>query len=174
MIPVPTRRFLLFAAVFTAPLCLAAGQEGKSADPKEEQAEILALVQLYTQSIDDANPDEGAKVWLTTPDASFVHPLGEESGWDQIAADVYHKLMGQTFSKRNLRVAGEPSIRIFGNAAVAEFHWDFVATLRNNGNEVHTQGRESQFYVKLPDKGWRLVHVHYSGPAMTMPSKGNF
>jgi len=113
-------------------------------------------------------------VWLTSPEASFIHPLGEDTGWDQIVADVYRKLMGQSFSKRSLKLAGEPAIHLFGDAAVAEFHWDFVATLRSNGNDVHTKGRESQLYVKLPDQGWRLVHVHYSGPAIAMPSTGNF
>jgi ketosteroid isomerase-like protein len=82
--------------------------------------------------------------------------------------------MGQTFSKRSLKLAAEPAIHVFGDTAVAEFHWDFVATLRSNGSEVHTKGRESQVYVRFADKGWRLVHVHYSGPAQVMPSSGKF
>lgn len=168
------RRFLLVAAVVIAPFCLAAGQEAQSPDPQKEKAEIRALIEQYTQSIDVADPDVGARVWLTTSEASFIHPLGEEKGWDQIAADVYRKLMGQTFTKRSLKLADEPAIHVFGDAAVAEFHWDFVATLRSNGNEVHTKGRESQLYVRFPDKVWRLVHVHYSGPALAMPSNGNF
>jgi hypothetical protein len=57
---------------------------------------------------------------------------------------------------------------------VAEFDWDFHATLRSDGSPVHTTGRESQFYVKFPDKGWRLVHVHYSGPVVAPPSNGQF
>jgi hypothetical protein len=30
--------------------------------------------------------------------------------------------------------------------------------------------RESQFYVNLPGQGWRLVHVHYSGPPVKGPA----
>jgi ketosteroid isomerase-like protein len=166
------RRYFVFFAVLFLPLGFAAGKGAKPAD--SAQGQIRALIDEYTQSIDAADTAMGAKCWLTTPEASFIHPLGEESGWDQIAADVYGKLMGQTFSKRTLTLAGEPTIHLYGDAAVAEFHWDFVATLRSNGSEVHTKGRESQVYVKLPDKGWRLVHVHYSGPAMQMPPNANF
>jgi ketosteroid isomerase-like protein len=149
-------------------------QEARAQSPETARAEIRALIDQYTQSIDVADPEMGAKFWLTTPEASFIHPLGEESGWDQIAADVYGKLMGRTFSKRSLKLSEEPVIHVFGDTAVAEFHWDFVATLRSNGSEVHTKGRESQVYVRYPDKGWRLVHVHYSGPAMAMPPSGGF
>ena len=166
------RRLFVFAAVLSLPLSFAAAQDTKPADSAPGQ--IRALIDEYTQSIDAADPAMGAMVWLTTPEASFIHPLGEESGWDQIAAHVYGKLMGQTFSKRSLTLAGEPVIRVFGDAAVAEFHWDFVATMRSNGSDVHTKGRESQLYVKFPDKGWRLVHVHYSGPAVQMPAKASF
>jgi hypothetical protein len=55
--------------------------------------------------------------------------------------------------------------QIYGNATVVEFNWDFVAVLRSNGQALHTTGRESQVYVNLPGKGWRLVHVHYSREA---------
>lgn len=65
--------------------------------------------------------------------------------------------MGQTFSKRSLTLADDPVIHIFGDAAVAEFHWDFVATVRSNGSEAHTKGRESQVWVRFPENGWRLV-----------------
>ena len=166
-------RFLLVAVLFGTFHSITA-QNASSANPASTQGEIRSLIQQYTESIDGADPELGAKVWLTTPDASFIHPLGEESGWDQISADVYRKLMGRTFSKRSLKLAGEPAIHVFGDAAVAEFHWDFEATLRSNGSAVHTMGRESQLYVRLPEKGWRLVHVHYSGPPVAMPASGSF
>jgi hypothetical protein len=37
---------------------------------------------------------------------------------------------------------------------------------------LHTTGRESQVIAKVPDLGWRLVHVHYSGPAITGTGQG--
>lgn len=121
------------------------------------------------QAVDDADPKLASTVFLTTQDASFISPVGEEHGWSQIADDVFVKLMGQTFSNRHLVAVGEPVIHIYGDAAVAEYDWDFQATLRSNGAPVHTSGRESQFYVKFAGKGWKLVHVHYSGPAVAPP-----
>jgi hypothetical protein len=53
--------------------------------------------------------------------------------------------------------------KIYGNVAVVEFNWDFVAVFRSSGQTLHTTGRESQVNVNVPRKGWRLVHVHYSG-----------
>lgn len=143
-------------------------------DSVAARTQILRDIDTYMRSIDAADPDIGASIWLTTPDASFINPVGHEHGWEQIKDDVYLKLMGQTFSKRHLTAKDEPVIHVYGDAAIAEFDWDFVATLRSNGSPVHTTGRESQVYVKFPGKGWRLVHVHYSGPAIAPPSNGRF
>jgi ketosteroid isomerase-like protein len=138
------------------------------------RAEIRHLMDVYMQAVDAADPNLAGTVFLTTPDASFINPVGHERGWDQIADEVFVKLMGQTFSKRHLTAATEPVIHIYGDAAVAEFDWDFVATLRKDGSPVHTTGRETQVYVHFPGKGWRLVHVHYSGPPIAPPSNGRF
>jgi ketosteroid isomerase-like protein len=144
------------------------------ADPAA-RAEIRSLVDRYMQSIDDADTTLGAKVWSPRPDVTFINPVGHERGWDQIASEVYGKLMGQTFLKRTLKNSSDVSIHLYGDAAVVEFDWDFQAILRSDGKTpVHTTGRESQVYVKLPQLGWRLVHVHYSGPPVSVPSNGRF
>ncbi len=171
------RRFL---AAFTAGFLLACTAVASSAqiagagNDAQAKAEILVLVQRYMQSVDAADPALGATVWSPTPDVSFINPVGHEHGWDEIAAEVYTRLMGQTFSKRTLKNSSDIRIHVYGGAAVVEFDWDFVATMRGNGAPVHTTGRESQVYVNLPGKGWRLVHVHYSGPPVSVPSNGRF
>jgi uncharacterized protein (TIGR02246 family) len=166
-------RIVLLAAL--APLVsTGCAAQSPAAAEAQAKAEIRQLLDTYMQAVDAADPAIAAKVFLTTPDVSFVNPVGHERGWDQIADEVFVKLMGQTFSKRSLKAATEPVIHVYGDAAVLEFDWDFVATLRSNGSPVHTAGRESQFYVKFPDKGWRLVHVHYSGPPVPPPSNGRF
>jgi ketosteroid isomerase-like protein len=147
-------------------------QDKGSRAPSDAKATIRALVDRYMQSIDDADPKLGATVWSPTPDVTFINPLGHEHGWDEIASEVYGKLMGQSFTKRTLKNVGDVSIHVYGDAAVVEFDWDFVAILRSDGMVVHTTGRESQVYVNLPGKGWRLVHVHYSGPAVKEPGSG--
>ncbi|HKF48068.1 MAG TPA: nuclear transport factor 2 family protein [Terracidiphilus sp.] len=163
---------ILFAALI-AVIAVPAIAQDQSSDAAA-RAEIRRGLDTYMRSIDTADPKLAATIWLTTPDASFINPVGHERGWDQIADEVIVKLMGQTFSQRHLTAATEPVIHVFGDAAVLEFDWDFVATLRSNNSPVHTTGRESQFYVRFPDKGWRLVHVHYSGPAVPPPSNGRF
>ncbi|HEY1497682.1 MAG TPA: nuclear transport factor 2 family protein [Candidatus Solibacter sp.] len=152
---------------------MAAAQSAGGAE-KQSATQIRQLIDTYMQAVDAADPDLAAKVFLTTSDASFINPVGHERGWKQIADEVFVHLMGQTFSRRSLKASGEPVIHVYGDAAVAEFDWDFHATLRKDGSPVRTTGRESQFYVKFPDEGWRLVHVHYSGPAVPPPSSGSF
>jgi len=138
----------------------------------DTKAEIRRLVDTYMQSIDDADAKLGATVWSPTPDVTFIEPLGHEHGWDEIASVVYGKLMGQTFTRRTLKAVSDVSIHVYGDAAVVEFDWDFVAIMRSDGKTLHTTGRESQVYVKLPGSGWRLVHVHYSGPPVKGPGNG--
>ena len=87
-------------------------------------------------------------------------------------ANFYGKTMGETFTKRTLQLTGAPLIYVYGSAAVAEFEWDFVATRRDNGQPLHTTGRESQTWIKLPEQGWRIVAVHYSGPPVTGAGQG--
>lgn len=172
------RRLIRAGGTFAFAVTLFAGTlaaQTDSVSDRAAKAEIRGLVDRYMQSIDAADPVMGATVWSPTPDVTFINPVGHEHGWDQIADEVYRKLMGGTFSKRELKNSSDVNIRVYGNAAVVEFDWDFVATLRSDGKtEVHTTGRESQVYVRLPDKGWRLVQVHYSGPAIAPPANGNF
>lgn len=151
-------------------LCITApgmpAQTSAKGTEARSRTQIRHLIDVYTQAVDNADPKLAATVFLITQDASFISPAGHERGWNKISNDVFEKLMGQTFSKRHLALVGEPVIHVYGDAAVAEFDWDFQATLRSNGEPVHTTGRESQFYVRFADKSWKLVHVHYSGPAV--------
>ena len=68
--------------------------------------------------------------------------------------------MRDLFSERKL-TASNLAIHAYKDAAWAEFIWVFTAKLRSNGSEVKSQGWETQIFRKT-DKGWRLVHVHYS------------
>jgi len=98
---------------------------------------------------------------LNSPDVSFIHPLGHEHGFEQIKQNVYMRLMGDTFSERKLSVH-DVSVHVYGDAAWAEFYWDFAGQFRKDGSPLATHGRETQLYRKEQDR-WRLVHVHYSG-----------
>lgn len=144
-----------------------------AAAPGDDEAQIRAQVERYRQSlihIDD--PSLRQNLWAMTPDVTFIHPRGHERGWKAIDENAYQKIMGGTFSRRNLTLTDGPHIALYGDAAVVEFDWNFDATVREDGSPMHTQGRESQVYIKFPDQGWRLVQVHYSGPAVTGKREG--
>lgn len=132
--------------------------------------EIKRLIAKYAKSIDAADTNLAMQVWWDSPEASFIHPLGHEHGFEQIKQNVYKKLMGETFSERKL-TPRDITVQVLGDAAVAEFYWDFAAKFRKDGSPITTHGRETQVYRRTPD-GWRLVHVHYSGMPVTQSNQG--
>src|SRR2546429_8701102 len=137
----------------------------RSSEGTETAEEIKNLIAKYATSVSDADAALASQIWWNSPEASFIHPLGHEQGFEQIKQNVYTRLMGGMFSERKLSVH-DVAVQMLGDAAVAEFYWDFTAKLRKDGSPVTTRGRETQVYRKMPD-GWRLVHVHYSGMPVT-------
>jgi Xaa-Pro aminopeptidase len=150
------------------------GGEGHGSPLREEtaadSAAVRGLLEKYAKSIDTADTTLAAEVWLDSPDVSFIHPLGHEHGFEQIKQNVYTRLMGGMFSERKLSVH-DVSVHVYGDAAWAEFYWDFDAKLRKDGSPVTTHGRETQVYQKIQGR-WRLVHVHYSGMPVTAGRQG--
>jgi Xaa-Pro aminopeptidase len=140
-------------------------ETNSSAETAADSTAIRGLIDKYAKSVDDADAALAAEVWLDSPEVSFIHPLGHEHGFEQIKQNVYQHLMGDTFSERRLRVH-DVSVHVYGDAALAEFYWDFAAKFRKGGSPLTTQGRETQFYQKENGR-WRLVHVHYSGMPVT-------
>jgi len=141
-----------------------------SAETPADGAAIRSLIEKYAKSIDGADTALAAEVWLNSPDVSFIHPLGHEHGFEQIKQNVYTHLMGDTFSERKLSVH-DVSVHVYGDAAWAEFYWDFAAKFRKDGAPLATRGRETQLYRKAQGR-WRLVHVHYSGMPVTGEHQG--
>ena len=52
-----------------------------------------------------------------------------------------------------------------GDTVWVEYNWHFDAKIKSNGMEIHSDGRESEIFRKI-DGGWKIVHIHYSGPAV--------
>lgn len=142
------------------------GGDSNAFDIEGVSEEIKNLISKYAKSIDAADTNLASQVWWDSSEASFIHPLGHEHGFEQIKENVYTRLMGGMFSERKLSPR-DIAVQVLGDAAVAEFYWDFTAKSRKDGSPITTHGRETQVYRKTPD-GWRLVHVHYSG----MPAAG--
>jgi ketosteroid isomerase-like protein len=140
---------------------------GESSDASEE---IKSLIAKYAKSVSDADTDLASQIWWNSPEASFIHPLGHEHGFEQIKENVYKRLMGGMVSERKLSVH-DIAVQTLGDCAIAEFYWDFTAKLRKDGLPIATHGRETQVYRKMQN-GWRLVHVHYSGMPPAAPPQG--
>jgi len=144
--------------------------DNSSEETAADSAAVRSLIDKYAKSIDAADTTLAADVWLDSPDVSFIHPLGHEHGFEQIKQNVYTRLMGDNFSERKLSIH-DVSIHILGDAAQAEFYWDFAAKFRKDGSPLTTHGRETQLYQKIRGR-WRLVHVHYSGMPVTGERQG--
>jgi Xaa-Pro aminopeptidase len=146
------------------------GGNARTVDERSENDAIKDLIAKYAKSVDDADTALAAEIWLDSPDVSFIHPLGHEHGFEQIKQNVYKHLMGETFSERKLSVH-DIVVHVYGDAAQAEFYWDFTAKFRKDGSPLTTHGRETQLYQKIQGR-WRLVHVHYSGMPVAAERQG--
>jgi ketosteroid isomerase-like protein len=132
-----------------------------------DDAQIRAVLEKYATAADNADVSLAAEIWSQDPGATFIHPLGTEHGFKQIADHVYTGMMGGMFSKREL-ILHDPIIHVYKDAAWSEMTWTFHAT-QKDGTAITTEGRESQVYHK--ELGvWRIVLVHYSGPPVAMPN----
>ena len=141
--------------------------------PREAAAEVDAIggiIAKYAKSVDEADTTLASEIWWDSPEVSFIHPLGHEHGFEQIKRNIYKRLMGETFSERQL-TPRDITIHVFGDAAWAEFYWDFTAKFRKDGQSITTHGRETQIYRRI-EGSWRIVHVHYSGVPSTQPGQG--
>jgi len=127
--------------------------------PPADSDRIRLLIADYAAAVDAADSNLAAKVWDTSADISFIHPLGHAHGWDEVKL-IFTDIMGGMFSERKL-TPRDIRIYVYGDSAWSEFNWHFAATQRKDGAKVQTEGRETQIYRKRGDR-WLLVHVHYS------------
>jgi len=135
----------------------------KPDDTEAAKDAIRQQIANYTAALDAANIDLASQVWLTSPEISFIHPAGHARGWEEVKE--FYNFFGSAFSERKL-TARDVAVHVNGDTAWAEFYWHFSAKQSNGGTAVETDGRETQVYTKAGG-GWKLVHVHYSSPAMT-------
>jgi ketosteroid isomerase-like protein len=150
-------RTLLAAVILLAPASVAVETDS---GPATDIKAIRQVVERYLKAVDKVDLSLLSQIWSHSTEASFIYPMGEEHGFDDIEHHVFHDVMGGMFSARDLQTRGV-TVHVNGNAAWSEFHWIFHATMRKDGSAVTTQGVETQIYRKEAGR-WRLVHVHYS------------
>lgn len=136
-------------------------------DPRDDQvrSHIESLVSDYARSINMADTDLAAQIWLTDETATFIHLRGHERGWEAVKVAFYEQTMRDRFLARDLKVR-DLAIYLHGESAVVEFYWVFDAIFRHDGTVHQTKGRETQVFCRVADR-WRLAHVHYSGMPVT-------
>lgn len=132
-----------------------------------DKTAIRNLLATYAESIKTANPDMAVDIWQMTEQTTYIHPRGNEYGWNAIKTNFYGKTMGERFTQRELQIH-DIHINIYGDTAVVVFFWDFPAVFRSDGTHITTHGRETQVLRKM-DGSWKIVHIHYSN----MPVTGN-
>jgi ketosteroid isomerase-like protein len=123
---------------------------------------IRQQISKYTAALDAADTDLAGQVWLTSPDASLIHPAGYAHGWEEVKG--FYKFFGSAFSYRKL-TAREITVHVNGDTAWAEFYWHFVGKQSNGGRAMETDGRETQVYKRAGGR-WQLVQAHYSSPVV--------
>lgn len=158
---VNARAFSLCVAIALTVSC---GSCRNQADDAKAAADaIRQQIERYTAALDAADIDLASQVWRTSAEVSFIHPAGHARGWEEVT-EIY-RFFGSSFSERKLSVR-DVSVHVNGETAWAEFYWHFVGKQSNDGSAVQTDGRETQIYNRAGNR-WQLVHVHYSGPAIT-------
>lgn len=169
-----TKRQPSLAAIVVVLASVLCGAQEKSkpissAGDTVSNGQIEEVIKQYVRSVDELDLDLARKIWASGTEVTFIHPRGTEHGIDEILKDVYGNAMG-TFSKREL-LPDKAEIHIYNDTAWSQFTWTFHATVKNGGQNITTNGRETQVYHK-ENGSWRIVHVHYSGMPLTGALKG--
>ncbi len=141
-----------------------------SAQTPSDEQQIRELIANYATANDRADTVMAETLFSNAPEVSFINPLGEDHGRQQIMTNLVKNLMGGTFSVRKL-TPKDIVVSVYGDTAWSEFAWDFVATVRKDGSPFHSQGVETQVY-RRENEQWRIVHVHYSGAPVSGNLKG--
>lgn len=118
------------------------------------------LLKLYIESVNTSDEKLFREIWDREGSISFIHPRGYAIGFKEIVEHFRLGRMSTNFSNRNFKIK-DIMIKYYGNTAFLEFRWDFFATMKDTNDEIHTEGRETQFIV-LRDSGWKFSNIHCS------------
>lgn len=118
------------------------------------------LLKSYIESVNTSDEKLFREIWDREGSISFIHPRGYALGFDEIVEHFRLGRMSTNFSNRDFKIK-DIMIKYYGNTAFLEFRWDFFATMKDTNDEIHTEGRETQFIV-LRDSGWKFSNIHCS------------
>ena len=118
------------------------------------------LLKSYIESVNTSDEKLFREIWDREGSISFIHPKGYAIGFEEIVEHFRLGRMSTNFSNRNFKIK-DIMIKYYGNTAFLEFRWDLFATMKDTNDEIHTEGRETQFIV-LRDSGWKFSNIHCS------------
>ena len=118
------------------------------------------LLKSYIESVNTSDEKLFREIWDREGSISFIHLRGYAIGFEEIVEHFRLGRMSTNFSNRNFKIK-DIMIKYYGNTAFLEFRWDFFATMKDTNDEIHTEGRETQFIV-LRDSGWKFSNIHCS------------
>lgn len=118
------------------------------------------LLKSYIESVNTSDEKLFREIWDREGSISFIHPKGYAIGFEEIVEHFRLGRMSTNFSNRDFKIK-DIMIKYYGNTAFLEFRWNFFATMKDTNDEIHTEGRETQFIV-LRDSGWKFSNIHCS------------
>lgn len=118
------------------------------------------LLKSYIESVNTSDEKLFREIWDREGSISFIHSKGYAIGFEEIVEHFRLGRMSTNFSNRDFKIK-DIMIKYYGNTAFLEFRWDFFATMKDTNDEIHTEGRETQFIV-LRDSGWKFSNIHCS------------
>lgn len=118
------------------------------------------LLKSYIESVNTSDEKLFREILDREGSISFIHPKGYAIGFEEIVEHFRLGRMSTNFSNRDFKIK-DIMIKYYGNTAFLEFRWDFFATMKDTNDEIHTEGRETQFIV-LRDSGWKFSNIHCS------------
>jgi ketosteroid isomerase-like protein len=148
------------AAVVTVS-CMLLPACARTGDVDQDRKDVRQVLDKYLQSVKTADTALASQVWSQSADISVVTPFGRFQGWDSVREGIYVNFLQKAFVERNLQ-PDNVAITVAGNTAWAVFDWTFAARLPD-GQSMTSKGWESHVYRKT-DRGWAIVHLHYSVP----------
>ena len=131
--------------------------------------EIMNMVDNYAKAVSELDEGLFRSLWDDSLQPSFVHPRGYSAGLENIVNEFFLGTMG-LFSTRSLRPR-DVEIAVNGDSALVFFYWNFTAYFKEDGSRKDTEGRETQYFVKVNGQ-WKLGHIHYSGMPVTGEREG--
>jgi len=153
------------AVVLVALTCLA-GCQAPLTNAQQDETAVRQVFENYIKSVNAADLALGADVWVQSADVVAVTPFGRFQGWDQVRDEVYIKFLQQSLTERDLQPSNV-SVHTMGDSAWLAFDWVFKGKLAI-GQPIESKGWESHVYQRT-DRGWKIVHLHYSVPPPPPP-----